>query len=176
MSVVTPEGWGTESGAEEYSPDKVYAAASDKRGHNERATVRCPPELLAGIAVAVGKRSLPEYDSVSDFIRDAMYHRLHYWQERLGQDFDPGLTTLMMHMELDQQQSELQARRETVKKADSLVQAAITESDLMALDNGITFARRFAEKLGQPWKQELDAIAERGEEAERRMRKLRRLQ
>jgi Arc/MetJ-type ribon-helix-helix transcriptional regulator len=68
--------------ADAWSEDEVYTAATDKRGHSEDLHVRVPPDVARKIEVLIEARVHPKLRTRSDFVRDAIYHRLHYWQER----------------------------------------------------------------------------------------------
>ena len=60
-----------------YDPDKFYTEASDKSGRGDPVTARLPSQASGSIAALVQSAKIPEYRTQSDFIRDAVIHRLH---------------------------------------------------------------------------------------------------
>lgn len=68
--------WTTES--EAYSPDRFYVRGSDQAGHREEIRVKVAPDLADALAKIVQSKSIPEYSTIQDIVRDAIVHRLHY--------------------------------------------------------------------------------------------------
>ena len=61
----------------EYNIDDIWRGSADKQGHS--AYVRVPvPKHWAGQMNAITQSDLFEYKSQQDFVRDAIYHRLHW--------------------------------------------------------------------------------------------------
>lgn len=63
--------------ADTYSPDAFYTEASDKKGRGTPLQARVPPNIAHSIAALVQSGKLPQYETSSDFIRDALVHHLH---------------------------------------------------------------------------------------------------
>jgi len=76
--------WKLSSGT--YDPSKYYTEASDKSGRGDPANARIPPQIAGTIAALVQSAKIPEYRTQSDFIRDAIVHRLH----TIGEKIDDG--------------------------------------------------------------------------------------
>lgn len=76
----TPQGtdpndpWVTSNGVG-YDVKKVYSRASDGRGHSEVISIKISPALDAVIREVIER--VPEYNTKSDVVRDALVHRLH---------------------------------------------------------------------------------------------------
>lgn len=96
--------WTLSDGA--YDPNKFYTEASDKSGRGDPVNARIPPQIAGTIAALVQSGKIPEYRTQSDFIRDAIVHRLH----DIGERVDSGeiRRTVNMVVLLNQ---ELQAER-----------------------------------------------------------------
>lgn len=61
----------------EYSIDDVWRGSADKQGHS--AYVRVPvPKHWSGQMIAIVQSGDFDYKSQQDFVRDAIYHRLHW--------------------------------------------------------------------------------------------------
>lgn len=75
----------------EYSVDDVWTKATDKQGHS--AYLRVPiPKHWAGEVSAIIESNRFGYRNQQDFVRDAVYHRLH-WAAQIIRD-DRFLATL----------------------------------------------------------------------------------
>lgn len=66
----------------EYSEDAVYLRGTDKEGHSEKPRVNVPPHMWAEVCAIVATGKTP-YRTPIDMMRDGLYHRLHYWREKL---------------------------------------------------------------------------------------------
>jgi Arc/MetJ-type ribon-helix-helix transcriptional regulator len=69
-----------------YDPEKFYTEASDKGGRGDPVNARIPPQVAGTIAALVQSGKIPQYRTQSDFIRDAVVHRLH----TIGEKVDSG--------------------------------------------------------------------------------------
>ncbi len=58
-----------------HSLDNIFGRSTDEKGHSERIQVRVPPDIGRLCSVIVGTGKL-EYETVSDLVRDAIWHRL----------------------------------------------------------------------------------------------------
>lgn len=68
----------------EYNVDRVYMRATNSKGFSGSSRVAFPPMVLAQIA-AIVQNKRTSYTQNSEFIRDAVYHRIAYW---LGKGLD----------------------------------------------------------------------------------------
>lgn len=66
-----------------YNPDKYYTEASDKSGRGDPINARIPPQIGSSIAALVQSGVVSEYRTLSDFVRDAVVHRLHTIGEKI---------------------------------------------------------------------------------------------
>lgn len=82
-----------------YSIDNVYTGGSaDGKGHSFHLRVPIPTHWQAIMMHYVTSPDWPEYRSVQDFARDAIYHRWHWakdWERRNGRPPTPELKQLM---------------------------------------------------------------------------------
>jgi Arc/MetJ-type ribon-helix-helix transcriptional regulator len=70
--------------ADSYSPEAFYTEGTDKKGQGERITIRVPPRVARGIAKIVQSGKIPPYETLSDFVRNALVHQLHKDAERIS--------------------------------------------------------------------------------------------
>lgn len=90
-----------------YDPDKYYTEASDKNGRGDPVNTRIPPQIAGSIAALVQSGKIPEYRTQSDFIRDAVVHRLH----TIGEKIKSGEIIRTVHM-IAMLNEEIQAEKE----------------------------------------------------------------
>lgn len=70
--------------ADSYNPDAFYTEATDKKGQGERISIRIPPRVVRGIAKIIQSGKIPPYETLSDFVRNAIVHQLHKDSERMN--------------------------------------------------------------------------------------------
>jgi Arc/MetJ-type ribon-helix-helix transcriptional regulator len=93
--------------ADNYSPDAFYTEASDKKGRGTPVNARIPPQVSHNIAALVQSGKIPQYETMSDFIRNALVHQLHRDLERVNDQL--ALRRLNMVILLNE---EIRAQRE----------------------------------------------------------------
>jgi hypothetical protein len=91
--------WITSSG--NYDPTNFYTRATDGNGHDTTVTTKVSPALLGEIQRLIQSRSIPEYRTNGDLVRDALIHRLRYLNDEY-----PGSVNLHA-IEIEQRQAEL---------------------------------------------------------------------
>lgn len=82
-----------------YSVDNIYPGKStDDKGHSFHLRVPIPTHWQAIMMTYVSSPEWPEYRSLQDFARDAIYHRWNWakdWERRNGRPLTPELKQLM---------------------------------------------------------------------------------
>ena len=73
--VPAPRDWGTDDG---YSPTQRLTRATDGRGNSSDMRVKVSPDVAGELAALVQSGRVPEYRTMADVVRDAIYHRLHF--------------------------------------------------------------------------------------------------
>lgn len=140
--------------ADHYDPNAFYTEASDKKGRGEPINARIPPQIHHGIAALVQSGKIPQYETQSDFVRNALVHQLHRDAERTNSGELRRVVSMVTLLN-----REIQAQREH----DDYMQ-------LMSLieDRHMDFlARGKADAAGQYIKErlsEIDALPERFQE------------
>lgn len=66
---------------DEYSPEVIHVRASDQDGHSWKGRIQLPKGWPGWIEAIIEDPRFPEYRTTADFIRDAVFHRLHYWAD-----------------------------------------------------------------------------------------------
>lgn len=62
---------------EGYSETKFYTKSTDGKGNSETKYMKLSPTILAIVGQMIARHKFPAYKTEADFIRDAVYHRLH---------------------------------------------------------------------------------------------------
>lgn len=70
-----PDPWGLDDPA--YDTHTFYTAAG---ADSESVRVRVNNKYLSIVGNLVASREIPDYKTTADFVRDAIYHRLYYYQ------------------------------------------------------------------------------------------------
>ncbi len=63
-------------------PEFVFKQSYDKSGYSVTCSLRVAPWMSDRMASVVESKSSP-YNNASEFFRDAIYHRLMFWAEKL---------------------------------------------------------------------------------------------
>jgi len=79
---------------ETYNPREPHTKSTDDLGHSAYYRVRIPDDWSGMIGKWVEDRDFPEYQTAADFIRDAIYHRLAFWQKN-GRDPEGAVGRMM---------------------------------------------------------------------------------
>ena len=129
--------WKTE---EPYDSDFVFTTATDSKGHGEHVHSRVPHSILGRIAAVVQSPNT-SYSTTSDLIRDAIYHRLFYWQDKLndGETYNVLARLRIMQSVLDEQ--------ETIKAFNDNLRKIRDVSDYYRRENAKAEARKLAAEL-----------------------------
>lgn len=151
-------GWAL--GASEYSLDEVFMRGSDKNGHSERPRVSLPPHLWAEACTIVATGKTP-YNTAVDLIRDGMYHRMHYWRDKLP-DLDwSQFDTQEALAAADRRMAKIVALDSLVDAHREILESAWTHKAWKMLVDGLDEVETLAGQLeDQPWHGQLNELRE----------------
>lgn len=130
-----------------YDPDFIYSKATDTKGHAFDLRTRVTEDIDRAVTKLVLNRDTP-YQVKADFLRDAVYHRLQYWSERLPHN-DTGdvlLRVKVAHSILEQEEAAARFQ-EMAERLDPIVKQ-------FRRDNAV----KHAERLYADLKRELEGI------------------
>lgn len=68
---------------ETYDIAMVYTRSKNKHDHGDKMSCTVPPLMNGEVQQLIKRDIVPAYRSVQDFMRDAMYHRLMFWNQLL---------------------------------------------------------------------------------------------
>lgn len=147
----------------EYNIDDIWRGSADKKGHS--AYIRTPvPKHWAGQMNAIVQSDLFDYKSQQDFVRDAVYHRLH-WAGEVMRDrkFIARLGVDKLQARLEHYMIETEGFAEFKTRLDEAAMMATSTGDSREFATIIDLMRdEAAETLREPFRSEamskLDAM------------------
>ena len=74
---------------DEYDPERIVTTASDEKGHSANLRVHVPTFWHSVMNQKVQSSEWPEYRSIQDCVRDAIFHRMHWWSEQTDRESIP---------------------------------------------------------------------------------------
>lgn len=112
------EEWATTTNGPKYDRKKVYRRSTDGHGHGEKLQVKMLETQIGMMQQWVNDRRT-EYRSVADFVRDAVYHRLHDMTEQF-----PDETELSHHLKLELLMAEMETQELNGRRRDDVLKVA----------------------------------------------------
>lgn len=113
----------------DYSPDKFYTHATDKKGHCVSIRTAVPPNLSSEIDTLIASRKYPDYKTPQDFVRDAVFHRLQWLNENGTIDLTDALNTWEAQIELEREADWHKLGKKIVADVNYVRMNARTEAD-----------------------------------------------
>lgn len=140
----------------DYDPNEFYIR-SEKKGQSQSVTLRLQPDLARSIAVTVQSGQYP-YHTNSDFIRDAIVHRMTYLAEQYN---DAALHQFvkieMAQAKVDRRHAEIQANARLVDSTKSAAAIALDAEDWGGLAILISDSWDIIDDLRHPYAGQLKA-------------------
>lgn len=135
----------------DYSLDEVFMRGSDKQGHSERPRVSLPPHLWAEACTIVATGRTP-YNTAVDMIRDGLYHRMHYWRDKLPELDWRQFDTQEALAAADRRMAKMIALDALVDANREILESAMTHGAYGMLNEGIEEVETLAAAVAdQPW-------------------------
>jgi len=155
---ISNESWEVDEG-DFYDPNEFYTASQDKKGHSFHMRVNLPKPLGGLLYGLIQSAVVPQYRSVEDIARDAVYHRV----KQIARAIDDGELEATVDMAMLHAQ-ELQIT-ETAQHAEELIDAMQTNAammwqrdDMKALKKYLAERRQVADSLVEPFKRDYLAV------------------
>lgn len=133
----------------QYSVDKFYTKA-DRDKLTERYQVRVSSEMARQLSVLFHSKEIPQYETPSDILRDALVHRLKH----VGDMIKQGKLKDVVNHEIQEAEAlslmaELEGRRKGVQVMEDLTREARSSDDIPFLQSTIeALNRRIATSYG----------------------------
>ncbi len=133
---ISNESWEVDEG-DFYDPNEFYTASQDKKGHSFHMRVNLPKPLGGQLYGLIQSAVVPQYRSVEDIARDALYHRV----KQIARAIDDGELEATVDMAMLHAQ-ELQIT-ETAQHAEELIDAMQTNAAMMWQRNDAKSLKKF---------------------------------
>lgn len=143
-----------------YSIDKIYTEAIDKK-HNAGEAVRAKVRSshVEMMAMIVAKNWVPEYNTVQDFIRDAIYHRMHFWSERITDgELRRVVTEEGTRLALERFERQMIEGEELVTSSKRVLERAAKVRDIQILESTLTEIGERLETARTPYLEDLQKL------------------
>ena len=140
--------------ADAYDPDAFYTEGRDKQGGGENIQSRVPPQVHGTVAALIQSGKIPQYRTMSDFVRNAIVHQLHKDLDRLDSPDQQRRLQLVILMN-----NEIAAQRETDNYNDLISMIEQRHMEYIRLNKPDEATRYIKKRLA-----DIDAIPDRHQE------------
>lgn len=144
-----------------YDVSKFYVKGSDtKKGQQrEHFRVYLQPHLADQIAELIASKNIPQYRTVGDMFRDAMFHRLTYLREQISSgELKRLLNHEMFKSEMAAVRIEMDIQNENVRTAQGLINDALSSSDRGVMERMVGLAERYLGVTREPYRSKIQAM------------------
>jgi len=142
--------WETEDPG--YSEDRFYTFAKDNQGHSTQINTRFADYIVAAIAEIVQSKEIPEYATAQDFIRDSVYHRIHWTSKNRYRKLSRLLPVMASIQESERQIEEVKKLNDMVEKIKKGCEALYSVPDFEALKEFIDRQKEHVEEIREPYR------------------------
>lgn len=146
--VASDKAWKPHDG---YSEDIYFLRSTNQKGFGERIQARLAPEIMGAIGTMVESRLTP-YKNISEFIRDAAWHRLHYLNEKVGASHvNRMLANEIMEATAERYAREVEAHTRLMTLMHETMTTALNAQDWSTLAAMIADFEDHVDELEDPW-------------------------
>ena len=146
-----------------YDYNEIYSGSSkDERGSSSNLRCKIPDSWAAQITRLAYDPQWPEYDTPQGFIRDAIYHRLHWVSQQRESGRELVATNIAQLMNTHQMQEDLlldSKMRGGFQEMKKTIEARFTEmladGDIAALRSFLVDFESRADKFREPYRSQL---------------------
>lgn len=148
-----------------YDPNEIYlGGAKDQQGHSTNIRAKIPDNWAGSIAEVVGSDDWPEYRTMTDFYRDAIYHRMRWASRHRNRQISPRAKTLIALAQADAAIAYAALIRETnenlVRGAERILANLVSDGNQLALREVIKELEVNLDKMSDPYRSELARLIE----------------
>lgn len=157
-NVVSLRGWQTEEDG--YSPYKYYSRSVDTNGHSAEVRCKIPPELHSALARLVTKGAIPELDSVADFMRDALMHRVKFLEKHVIKDakFSEAVNRRLKLTDIEVMAAQREQFREQLENIEAACTDLVRDGDWQGLCEIVNAAASLLDDYRDPYYSRLSTM------------------
>ena len=151
--------WETVDG-EFYDPDRFYTHSEDKKGHSFHLRAPIPKPFAGEIHALIKSGAVPQYRSLGDVVRDALYHRVKQVSRMIDDGtLESSVDMAMLLAEEIQLQDEAETAEHLIDAMHVNAQTMWTRQDYPRLKRYLAGRAEAADSLVEPYRTDyLDLI------------------
>jgi Arc/MetJ-type ribon-helix-helix transcriptional regulator len=144
-----------------YSVNQVYTTAGEQ---SESVRARIPLPMLGEIRALIESKDIPEYRTMSDFVRDAIHHRLHWVAENFDKvQLNRVLNTQSLIDGARKREQQMEGERQAVQMTQRVLQQALGNRDWLQFDGLMVEAKAAIDGMTGAYQQEMERLVDRME-------------
>lgn len=148
-----------------YDPNEVYIGGSkDSDGHSTNIRAKIPDTWMGAVGEIVASPDWPEYRTVQDFYRDAIYHRMRWAARAPDRSTSPKVKALMAlaHSDaaLDYANLIREANQQLLDRATDTLRKHVSDGNQLLLRTTIKELEAGLDGMDEPWRSELEKTLE----------------
>lgn len=143
-----------------YRPENVYIHSTNRHDHSTVSRFRYPPHWSPFINEVVNL--MPKYRSVSDLVRDAIFHRVRYIAEhyQMSDEFKRWQEDETRLANVQRTQARRALAKKQVSTMRQAVEEAYSEGDIDELYDLLEQAAEWVDTMPKPYRQQIAGIYE----------------
>lgn len=143
-----------------YDPNQVYIGGSkDTQGHSTNIRAKIPDTWMGSIGEIVNSNDWPEYRTVQDFYRDAIYHRMRWATRQPDRSTSVRVAKLIAiargQAAIDYADMLMRSSQEFVENASKTLAALVANGNQLALREAMKEMENVLDELEEPYRDEL---------------------
>jgi hypothetical protein len=150
------EAWGADE-PHDYALTEFYCRSTDGRGHGGgKVQVQFPPLVLGELNALVASGMIPEYRTAQDVVRDAVYHRLRYLADAIGNNELVGRLNLEMRLaQITQFREQHDTSTKIVTETRQALETLRAAGDWLMVDKVLAWNEDLIELIPEPYSSQL---------------------
>ncbi len=145
-----------QSGGDGYDINEIVTMASDENGHTVNLRCHVSPSWSALLHQYADDSSWPEYRTIQDILRDALFHRLRWIGEQKNREQYPGVRTLIAEAKLmrwlDTRGEQSTSWARTSQRVDSMLSELYVSESYGTMKEMIDDFDQLATSMEEPYK------------------------
>jgi Arc/MetJ-type ribon-helix-helix transcriptional regulator len=144
-----------------YDVNQIYTTAGEQ---SESVRARIPLPMLGEMRALIESKDIPEYRTMSDFVRDAIHHRLRWVADNFDKlQLNRVLNTQSLIDGARKREQQMEGERLAVQTTQRVLQQALGNRDWLQFDGLIAEATGALDGMTGVYQQEMVRLVERME-------------
>lgn len=147
---------------DEYDPERIVTTSSDDKGHSANIRVHIPTFWHSVMQQKVQSSQWPEYRTIQDCVRDAIFHRIHWWSEQTSRGDIPHVREAIFQQEMRDriQMSDYRKAqwKEFIEEIETKIQHHIAEGNRSEVFSILEDLGERLHQVDEPYRSKLDTL------------------